>query len=177
MDSSIWSEERKQNAANRFANRTQQLLKDSYFRSEKRRIKTGLDLAVAVAESKLTRQDVADRAGMKLSLLSRQLSGDVNLTLDSIGRICEAIGYEFDMVLRRATEREARQPWQQRHVRGTYTLTFDRNSTPPAKTQLPLEKSRTSYKTPPCLWQERARYVETSPANDHYGMHEQLLEA
>lgn len=114
MDSSNWSEEKKTNAANRFANRIQRLLQNASFRAESRRNKVAVDLSIAVADSQLTRQAVADRAGIKLSQLSRQLSGDVNLTLDSIGKICEAIGYDFDMVLRKTKEKAAQQPWQHR---------------------------------------------------------------
>jgi len=114
MDSSKWSEDKKANAASRFANRMQGLLQSSSFRAESRRNKVAVDLSIAVAESQLTRQAVADKASMKLSQLSRQLSGDVNLTLDSISKICEAIGYDFDMVLRKAKEKAAQQPWQHR---------------------------------------------------------------
>lgn len=112
MDSSNWSEEKKSASANKFANRMQRLLQNPGFRAESRRNKVAVDLSIAVAESQLTRQAVADKAGMKLSQLSRQLSGDVNLTLDSIGKICEAIGYEFDMVLRKSKDKPALQPWQ-----------------------------------------------------------------
>jgi transcriptional regulator with XRE-family HTH domain len=114
MDSSKWSEEKKVNAASRFANRMHRLLQSASFRAESRRNKVAVDLSIAVAESQLTRQAVADKAGMKLSQLSRQLSGDVNLTLDSIGKICEAVGYDFDLVLRKTKDKAALQPWQYR---------------------------------------------------------------
>jgi transcriptional regulator with XRE-family HTH domain len=114
MDSSTWSEAKKTNAANRFVNRLQQLWESASYRAEARRSKVAIDLSIALAESKLSRQAVANKAGMKLPQLSRQLSGEVNLTLDSIGKICEAIGYDFDMVLRKAKDKAALQPWQQR---------------------------------------------------------------
>lgn len=114
MDSSTWSDEKKANAANRFANRVQRLWESASFRAQTRRNQVATDLSIAVAESQLSRKAVADMAGMKLPQLSRQLSGDVNLTLDSIGKICEAIGYDFDMVLRKAKDKAALQPWQQR---------------------------------------------------------------
>lgn len=114
MDSSNWSEEKKTNAANRFVNRLQQLWESASYRAQTRRNQVAVDLSIALAESQLSRQAVANKAGMKLPQLSRQLSGEVNLTLDSIGKICEAIGYDFDMVLRKAKEKAALQPWQQR---------------------------------------------------------------
>lgn len=113
MDSSNWSEEQKINAGGRFANRLKQLLKNAVFKAEARRNRVAIDLSIAVAESGLTRQAVAEQAGIKLSQLSRQLSGDTNLTLDSIGKICDAIEYEFDVVLRKQGTKPALQPWQQ----------------------------------------------------------------
>ena len=113
MDSKNWSEEQKANAGGRFANRLKQLLKDATFKAEARRNKVAIDLSIAVAESGRTRQAVADKAGIKLSQLSRQLAGDTNLTLDSIGKICDAIGYDFDVVLRKQGVKPAVQPWQQ----------------------------------------------------------------
>ncbi len=113
MNSTNWSEEQKANAGGRFANRLKQLLKDATFKAEARRNKVAIDLSIAVAESGRTRQAVADKAGIKLSQLSRQLAGDTNLTLDSIGKICDAIGYDFDVVLRKQGVKPAVQPWQQ----------------------------------------------------------------
>lgn len=113
MNSTNWSEEQKSNAGGRFANRLKQLLKNAAFKAEARRNKVAIDLSIAVAESGRTRQAVADQAGIKISQLSRQLSGDTNLTLDSIGKICDAIGYDFDVVLRKQDAKPALQPWQQ----------------------------------------------------------------
>lgn len=113
MDSTNWSDEQKANAGGRFANRLKQLLKNAAFKAEARRNKVAIDLSIAVADSGRTRQAVADKAGIKLSQLSRQLSGDTNLTLDSIGKICDAIGYDFDVVLRKQGTKSALQPWQQ----------------------------------------------------------------
>jgi transcriptional regulator with XRE-family HTH domain len=113
MDSTNWSDEQKANAGGRFANRLKQLLKNAAFKVEARRNKVAIDLSIAVADSGRTRQAVAEKAGIKLSQLSRQLSGDINLTLDSIGKICDAIGYDFDVVLRKQGTKSAIQPWQQ----------------------------------------------------------------
>ena len=113
MDSTNWSEEQKSNAGGRLANRLKQLLKNATFKAEARRNKVAMDLSIAVAESGRTRQAVADQAGIKISQLSRQLSGNTNLTLDSIGKICDAIGYDYDVVLRKQDAKPALQPWQQ----------------------------------------------------------------
>ena len=112
MNSSKWSETRKLAAGNRFANRLAQLGQDPLFRAELRRDKVAVDLSIALAESGQTRQAVADKAGIKISQLSRQLAGETNLTLDSLGKICEAIGCDFDVVLRKPHEKPALQAWQ-----------------------------------------------------------------
>ena len=119
MDSSIWSEEKRKDAGKRFAERLDQSRRTPTFRAKSRRINVATDLSVAVVESQMNRTEVAERAGMKLALLSRQLSGNVNLTLDSIGRICEAMDYDFDVILRKAGEQAARQPWERRLDRTT----------------------------------------------------------
>lgn len=74
------------------------------------------NLSVAIARSGLSRAKLAVKARIKPAQLSRQLSGDVNLTLDSIGRICEAVGLEFDVLYRKAEAPVAVQEWQQRFV-------------------------------------------------------------
>lgn len=112
MDSSNWSDQQRRQAAEIFAKRVRESWKSSQSRTDRRRGRVAAHLSVAIADSGITRAKVADRAGMKPSQLTRQLSGDVNLTLDSIGRICEAIGYDFDVLLRKVGDPVAKQPWE-----------------------------------------------------------------
>ena len=112
MDSSDWTDNRKKQAGSRFSARLNDLSQNPAFRAILRRDKVAVDLSIALAESGKTRQSVADKAQIKLSQLSRQLAGETNLTLDSIGKICEAIGYDFDVVLRQTHDKPALQPWQ-----------------------------------------------------------------
>jgi DNA-binding phage protein len=116
MDSSIWSDQRKVEAGKRFANRLKELHQDPVFRALSRRDKLATDLSIALTESGRTLQFVADTAGIKLSQLSRQLAGETNLTFDAIGKICEAIGYDFDLVLHKPQEKPAMQPWKMARV-------------------------------------------------------------
>lgn len=113
-DSAHWSAERKQQAGRMAANRLAQLRASPAWRARARRITVISHLAVLVAESGQSRAKVAEKASMKPAQLSRMLGDDANLTLDSISRICEATGYDFDVVFRRATQLAALQPWQQR---------------------------------------------------------------
>jgi len=112
MDSKNWSHDRKANAARKFGSRLKALQESYEFRAEKRRIQAAACMSIAIAEKNLARAEVAKKAAMKTSLLSRQLSGEVNLTLDSIGKICEAAGFDFDIVLREPGSKQARQPWE-----------------------------------------------------------------
>jgi transcriptional regulator with XRE-family HTH domain len=113
MDSKDWSAERKANAGRTYANRLAKIREEPAYRARRRREAVASNLAVAIAESDLSRARVAERAGIKPAQLSRQLGGSVNLTLDSIGRICEAAGWAYDVVFRRPASPEALQPWQQ----------------------------------------------------------------
>lgn len=110
-NSSNWTKERRENAGKRFAERIANARSVPAESINRRRMTVATDLGIAIAESHYSRKDVAERAEMKAALLSRQLSGNVNLTIDSIGRICDAIGYDFDVVLRVASEAPTVQPW------------------------------------------------------------------
>lgn len=168
MDSSKWSEQKKLDAGGKFANRMHRLLQSPTFRAEARRNKVATDLSIALAESQMTRQAVADKAGIKLSQLSRQLSGDVNLTLDSIGKICEAMGYEFDMVLRKTKDKAALQPWQQRLNRASLVQLVNETTHSKNSFKSPNHKWQT---TPICL-KSTANSQVCSPSNDEEFSHE-----
>ncbi len=127
MDSRNWSAERKANAGRAFANRLAKLRDEPAYRARRRREAVASHLAVAIAESDISRARVAERAGIKPAQLSRQLGGTVNLTLDSIGRICDAAGWEYDVVFRRPASPEALQPWQQPVITRATVLQLIRN--------------------------------------------------
>lgn len=127
MDSKDWSADRKTNAGRAYANRLAKLREEPAYRARRRREAVASNLAVAIAESDLSRARVAERAGIKPAQLSRQLGGTVNLTLDSIGRICEAAGWEYDVVFRRPASPEALQPWQQPAINRATVLQLIRN--------------------------------------------------
>jgi len=85
---------------------------DEDFRFEIKAQDIAVDLARAVADSGMSRTQLADRLGWKASRVSRILSGSSNLTLRTIHQLTEAIGFEFDMVLRRPTQERSAQPWE-----------------------------------------------------------------
>jgi transcriptional regulator with XRE-family HTH domain len=59
-----------------------------------------------------TRREIADRLGWKPSRVTKVLSGEDNRTLRSVVRFVTALGYDFDVVLRRAGDKRAGQMWE-----------------------------------------------------------------
>jgi DNA-binding phage protein len=78
----------------------------------RRRARVAGQLSALIATLELSHVKVAQKSGIKPSQLSRQLSGDANLTLDTISRICEAVGADFDLVFRRRGEAAPVQWWE-----------------------------------------------------------------
>ena len=84
------------------------------YRKKARMAAVSADLRILIAEKGLRHQEVAQAIGMSPAGLSRQLSGSANLTLESIGKICDALGKEFDIVFRNADDQRALQAWERR---------------------------------------------------------------
>lgn len=53
-----------------------------------------------IASLGLSHTSVAEAAGIKRPQLSRQLSGDANLTIETISRICFAVGVDFSLAFK-----------------------------------------------------------------------------
>lgn len=77
---------------NRVLNAMAAAARDPHFRAKMFRARVGGQLAALVAGKGATAASIAKKSGIKPSQLSKQLSGDCNLTLDSIFRIAEAAG-------------------------------------------------------------------------------------
>lgn len=88
---------------------------DSEFRFAIKTQTVATDLARAVADAGQTRAAVADKLGWKPSRLSKILSGDANLTLRTLHELSEALGLEFDVILRHRDQARAAQPWEAEH--------------------------------------------------------------
>lgn len=72
----------------------------------------GTDLASLVSFADVSRTGLAKKLGYEKSRITRILSGMENLTLRTIHDVCNAIGYEFDVVFRKENEAKPLQPWQ-----------------------------------------------------------------
>lgn len=70
------------------------------------------DLRILIANADKTHKDVAEAIGISQAALSAKLSGDKNLTLDSIVDIAAAVGAEVDLVFRPAGSKRALQTWE-----------------------------------------------------------------
>jgi len=86
--------------------------KSPEYRKNARLAAVAADLRILIAEQNEQYQAIAERIGISAAGLSKQLSGTANLTLESIGEICDAIGKDFDVVFRAADVRRALQPWE-----------------------------------------------------------------
>lgn len=62
-------------------------------------------LASAVEKAGLSRGELAKKLDWKPSRVTKVLTGSSNLTLKTMFEVCRAIGLEFDVVLRKASER------------------------------------------------------------------------
>jgi transcriptional regulator with XRE-family HTH domain len=89
-----------------------ELRTDIKARAEERRQRVASDLAILIAKAGLKRKDVAQLLEITESALSIRLNGKTNLTLDSIGGICDATGYDFDVHFRRAEEAPVMSFWE-----------------------------------------------------------------
>jgi transcriptional regulator with XRE-family HTH domain len=70
------------------------------------------DLRILMANAGKSQKEVAEAIGISPAALSAKLSGDKNLTLDSIVDIAGAAGAEIDVVFRAAGTPRTRQMWE-----------------------------------------------------------------
>jgi antitoxin component HigA of HigAB toxin-antitoxin module len=70
------------------------------------------DLISLLAYEGTNRSSLAEKIGYKKSRITRILSGLENLTIKTIHDVSKSIGYEFDVIFRKATDSRALQPWQ-----------------------------------------------------------------
>lgn len=96
------------------------------------KVAVAADLAVLVHRAGLKRSDVAERLGWTRSRVSQVLSGEGNLTIETIHAVANAAGCAFDVVFRDKEAERAIQQWErptqlELHVDGA--IQFPRRST------------------------------------------------
>lgn len=82
------------------------------YRRKAARAAVTADLRILIAHAEKSQKDVAELIGISPAALSAKLSGEKNLTLDSIVDIAAATGAEVDLVFRPAGSKRAFQMWE-----------------------------------------------------------------
>lgn len=84
-----------------FLKRIKSLGESVTHRANLRKEKVATDLAILIANAGLRRKDVAAKLNITEAALSSRLKGNANLSLDTIGSICDVACVEFDVVFRK----------------------------------------------------------------------------
>ena len=77
------------------------------------KVAVAADLAILVAESGISRSDLAKKLRWTRARVSQVLSGQGNLTIETMHAVAKAAGSSFDVVFRKPAAARALQPWQQ----------------------------------------------------------------
>lgn len=80
--------------------------------SELAKVSVAADLTILVAEAGISRSDLAKKLGWSRARVSQVLSGESNLTIETIHAVTHAVGAAFDVVFRKIGEPAAKQPWE-----------------------------------------------------------------
>ena len=80
------------------------------------KVAVAADLAILVAESGISRSGLAKKLGWTRARVSQVLSGQGNLTIETMHAVAKAAGVSFDVVFRKPAAARALQPWQQRQA-------------------------------------------------------------
>lgn len=71
------------------------------------------DLTLLLHHTGKSRADLARALGWSRARVTQVLSGDGNLTVQTVAAVTTALGFTCDVVFRKAGERPAVQPWEQ----------------------------------------------------------------
>lgn len=85
---------------------------DSSAEAELAKVAVAADLAVLVHRSGLKRSEIAEHLGWTRARVSQVLSGEGNLTIETIHAVAKAAGFAFDVVFRERGSRRAVQMWE-----------------------------------------------------------------
>lgn len=95
-----------------FLKRIKDLGESASHRANLRKEKVATDLAILIAKAGLRRKDVAIKLEISEAALSSRLRGNANLSLDTIGSICDAASVEFDLVFRKRDTPRSLNYWE-----------------------------------------------------------------
>lgn len=81
---------------------------------ELKAVDVAADLTLLLNHADVSRADLARKLGWSRARVSQVLSGQENITVQTIATVAGALGYTFDTVFRKADVSSASQPWTQR---------------------------------------------------------------
>lgn len=81
---------------------------------ELKAVDVAADLALLLHHAGISRADLARKLKWSRARVSQVLSGQENITVQTIAAVANALGYTFDTVFRSASSPAALQPWSQR---------------------------------------------------------------
>lgn len=81
---------------------------------ELKAVDVAADLTLLLNHAGISRADLARKLGWSRARVSQVLSGQENITVQTIATVAGALGYTFDTVFRKADVSAASQPWTQR---------------------------------------------------------------
>ena len=106
------------------------------------KVAVAADLAILVAESGISRTNLAEKLGWTRARVSQVLSGQGNLTIETMHAVAKAAGSSFDVVFRKPAAARALQPWQQRQaVQSEMIVDVDIQSWMSRKTMVTMQRS------------------------------------
>lgn len=80
--------------------------------AELAKVSVAADLTILVAKSGISRSDLAKKLGWSRARVSQVLSGESNLTIETIYAVTKAAGAAFDVVFRKPASARAPQIWE-----------------------------------------------------------------
>jgi transcriptional regulator with XRE-family HTH domain len=76
------------------------------------KVAVAADLSVLLAHAHCSRAELANRLGWSRARVTQVLSGDGNLTIETVHAVARALGQTFDVVFRKPDERRQPQAWE-----------------------------------------------------------------
>ncbi len=81
-------------------------------KGELAKVAVAADLSALLAQAGCTRADLAKRLGWSRARVTQVLSGEGNLTIETVHAVAQALGCTFDVVFRKPDERRLPQTWE-----------------------------------------------------------------
>ena len=136
---------------------------DADFRFDIKAQEVATDLARALEEAGMTRTQLCEKLEWKPSRMSKVLGGGANLTLRTLYQLCEAVGLEFDVILRPRQQPRTAQPWEADHLQDDIRRLHSEAEHKHVQSRALLE---TALQISHSAWQ-RANRVNTVAASGH----------